>query len=115
MSSNSQFLAHAPARRTNQHRPRRLMALQSKKAIVTLKWNTAACATAYEIVIRRGKPDGRIVEEAKGLTVTQFKTIPLAAGKTYYWHVRACNGVVCGKWSARQSFSLQGETKPTEK
>jgi hypothetical protein len=77
-----------------------------KNLHVNLEWEPAACAETYEVIVRRGSADGKIVDEIKGLTATQYKTKALKAGKTYYWQVRAYNGDMRGKWSKAQSFTV---------
>ncbi len=80
----------------------------SKKARVKLKWETAACATYYQLVVRRESPKGHVSVRENNLSVTEFKTNKLNRGKTYYWQVRACNANNCAK-SAWQSFEVRAQ------
>lgn len=77
-----------------------------KRPHQTLGWESNACATTYEVTVREGSPEGKVVDSATGLTAAQDKTIALKVGKTYYWRVRACNDAGCGKWSAAWNFQL---------
>lgn len=76
-------------------------ASQVKKGKLTFAWNASACATTYKWQVRTGSPDGEIVANKKGLTTTSLTFKKLAAGKTYYWRVSACdaNGAcAAGEW-----------------
>lgn len=74
---------------------------------VTLDWADPACATRYEIEIRLKSSEGKLVESKKNVPISQYRTEKtLARGKTYAWHVRACGGDKCSKWSAWWRFTI---------
>jgi len=61
---------------------------------VPLDWDDVSCATKYKIVVRVDSKTGSKAA-SKSRTVSEFQTAPLAAGKTYYWRVKACNLKQC--------------------
>ena len=64
---------------------------------VMLDWNDVKCAAMYSLVIRQGDAKGKMVERANDLTTSEFTTKQLKRGETYFWSVRACSAVGCGK------------------
>ncbi len=67
---------------------------------VPLDWSDSACATKYKIVVRLGSQTGEQAVKKK-MTVSEYLTDPLTAGKTYHWRIKACNGKKCAAsvWS----------------
>lgn len=61
---------------------------------VRLKWNAAACANSYKILVRE-LSQGTLIEQNNNVLATRYKTIALEAGKTYAWRVSACNANGC--------------------
>lgn len=73
---------------------------------VFLNWKDVACATRYEISVRRNSLVGRIVDSQTNLTPSEYTTVTLRRNKTHYWSVRACRGEECGAWSDARSFFI---------
>lgn len=75
------------------------------KTRIRLAWQEQTCAQRYNLALGekpiRGK---KILRE--NVTATHYRTPELEAGKTYYWHVRACN-VRCSHWSEWRSFTIK--------
>ncbi len=71
---------------------------------VPLDWNDAACARRYQVVVHVGSTSGAIVEINSSLTTSNYTTKSLTPGKTYFWHVHACNPVGCSNYSAWRKF-----------
>jgi hypothetical protein len=74
--------------------------VNKKRAL--LKWNAVECVMKYHVIVREGGPKGTRVEVNKNVMATQYKTIPLPGGKTYFWRIKACNAFGCAKsgWSS---------------
>ncbi|MCC7164278.1 MAG: hypothetical protein IT331_17415 [Anaerolineae bacterium] len=72
---------------------------------VALGWKTTDCATRYHIEVRQGTTWGRPQDANYDLTDTRYRTRRLERGRTYWWHVEACNqhGCKVSKWA---SFSI---------
>ncbi len=83
----------------------------SDRRRVILDWADPACAPSFEIVVKQGSTTGRTVESAKGLTISKYTTKALAVGKTYYWHVRACNAKGCSPWSGWWKFTVSARAQ----
>lgn len=66
-----------------------------------LKWNAAACAQTYQVVVKDAAT-GAKRDKAKGLTGLKYKTDALPAHRTYKWVVKACNNSGCVKSVARR-------------
>jgi hypothetical protein len=64
---------------------------------VTLDWNDVKCAAAYSLVIRKNDAQGKIVAQSDNVTPSEYVTKQLKRGETYFWSVRACSAVGCGK------------------
>jgi YVTN family beta-propeller protein len=74
---------------------------------VTLDWADPACATRYEIQIRRDSPQGKLVASSTQVPISQYTTTKaLGRGKTFVWRVRACSESTCGKWSGWWKFTV---------
>lgn len=71
---------------------------------VPLKWSVVACATRYEIVVRRNSLTGKIVDAQTNVTQNNYTTAALKRNKTHYWSVRACRGDECSVWSPARNF-----------
>lgn len=72
----------------------------ASKARVKLAWSAVDCATTYKVIVDAETAKGSKVDHTKE-TGTRYKTIPLDAGKPYYWRVAACNAAGCtnSAWS----------------
>jgi hypothetical protein len=70
---------------------------------VTLDWRSVACASRYELVLRKDRSTGPVITQQTNLTASAYTTVPLARGR-YYWQVRACSRGGCGNWSAAWYF-----------
>lgn len=71
----------------------------------TLKWNTAACADTYTVMVKNNAT-GKKVQKKAGLTALQFKTKTLVHGVTYKWYVQGCNTNGCTQ-SATWTFKVK--------
>jgi hypothetical protein len=80
-----------------------------KKPRVRLRWQAAACAAGYDVVVRRARRDGAVVLQKEQLLGTEFKTPKLERGTLYEWQVRACNLAGCGAWSDPAQFRVKQE------
>ena len=72
-----------------------------KKLAVPLDWNDETCTTNFVVVVKQDSKKGTKVD-GKTIAVSQYTTKQLAKGKTYFWQVKACNGIGCTKsdwWS----------------
>lgn len=79
---------------------------------VTLDWSDPACATRYEIEIRKNSSKGKIVASSRTVPISQYTTAKaLKPGKTFAWHVRACNETRCSKWSEWWKFAVAADAK----
>lgn len=58
---------------------------------IQFTWEAVNCAKYYVVEIRADSPDGQVVVTFKHLGKLLFTTQKLERGKTYYWHVLACN------------------------
>jgi phospholipase C len=72
----------------------------------TLDWTDSAGATYYNVEVRKNSPGGPVVASGSP-TVSQFQTPFLRSGRTYYWHVQACDGNSCSAWTDYWHFSIQ--------
>jgi hypothetical protein len=73
---------------------------------VPLDWTDVGCATEYHLVVKRGSTSGQTVDNVRHLTFSQHTTPPLTRGKSYYWHVKACDAVGCSAWTAWSKFTI---------
>lgn len=74
---------------------------------VTLDWSDSACATYYQVVVKKDAKDGKVVDRSDDLPDSQFQTQELARGKTFYWRVRACSDAAgCSKWTKYRHFTI---------
>lgn len=71
----------------------------------TLSWQAATGAESYELQIAVNPRFTSLVFQETGLTGTSREVGPLENGTTYYWRVRATNGVGDGPWSEIQDFA----------
>jgi hypothetical protein len=65
-----------------------------------LKWNAAACAASYRVMVKNAATRA-VVFSANGLDVLKKKTDPLPTGTLLRWTVKACNGAGCRKSEVR--------------
>lgn len=75
------------------------------KPKIKFDWSDAACATKYQIIVRRDNKKGASVIQQKNLTASAFAK-KLEAGK-YVWRVRAFNGTTWTKWTRWTTFTVQ--------
>lgn len=78
---------------------------------VALDWRDAVCASGYEVTVRRGSPEGKVVDSRVNLTESALTTKALKRNKTYYWQVRACRDGGCGAWSRARWFGVSATAK----
>lgn len=71
---------------------------------VLLDWADTNCALDYEVEVRALWPTGPVVVE-RTVVASQYATKKLAKGRTYFWLIRACNGVGCTS-SAQRAFKI---------
>ena len=81
-----------------------------KKRQVTLGWDNStplSCIVRYEIVLKQDSTQSSVFEKNKNVSSREYTTKRLLVpGKTYYWRVRACNAIGCGKWSGWWRFTV---------
>lgn len=76
-------------------------------------WDPSAGAEFYKIQVATDQNFNSIVFEIDGLTSTQYqRTIPLANGTLFYWHVRASNSGGNSNYSATWHFSTVAAPPP---
>ncbi|MGB8648563.1 MAG: hypothetical protein WCF84_25225, partial [Anaerolineae bacterium] len=73
---------------------------------VFLDWSEARCATRYEVQVKRGPSSATLIDGQTNLTVSQYTTITLPPGITYYWRARACDLKGGSAWSAYWRFTV---------
>ena len=56
----------------------------------TLKWNAAACADSYRVIIKERK-GGAVVADVSGIAEPEYRSDVLERGKQYQWQVIAVN------------------------
>ncbi len=77
------------------------------------QWNPSAGAEFYKIQVATDQNFQSLVFEVDGLASTQYqRTIPLANGTLFYWHVRASNQGGNSEYSATWSFSTVAAAPP---
>jgi len=72
---------------------------------VTLDWNAANQATAYDVQIATDNAFTHIVAEGTDITNTYFDVTGLSYQTTYYWRARSKNLLGSSNWSATWSFN----------
>jgi hypothetical protein len=76
-----------------------------KKKRVKLVWTPSRCAdTTYRVVVRKNNKKGERIVKVETQD-NQFKTEPLARGKTYLWRIKACNERGCTPTLWRRFYS----------
>jgi len=75
------------------------------KRRVKLAWEGVACAESYNVKVYLKKLDGTLIENTP-VSALNYKTIALQKGKTYAWHVQACNAIGCGPFSTARKFTV---------
>jgi hypothetical protein len=78
---------------------------------VALDWRDVTCATLFEVQVRRDSTRGTLVDNPKALAASQYTTVALTAGRTYYWAVRACNAIGCSAWTSYRRFKVSSSAK----
>lgn len=73
---------------------------------ITFAWRAVNCAAGYEIQIRLGSANGRLIADAKNLKATQYSITKLATGRRYVWRVLACTANGNCTASAWSSFKV---------
>jgi murein DD-endopeptidase MepM/ murein hydrolase activator NlpD len=63
---------------------------------VALSWTARACASWYEVTVRRGSKTGPVVVRERALAGVEHTTKTLARGHTYVWRASACSRLGCG-------------------
>jgi hypothetical protein len=63
------------------------------------------------VQVRRDSTGGTLVDNPKALTTSQYTTVALTAGRTYYWAVRACNAIGCSAWTSYRRFKVSSTAK----
>lgn len=78
-----------------------------KKLRVWLDWADTPCADRYELIVRLGSKQGGSSAGPPGpLTISEYRTIKLSSGATYFWRVKAKNIFGVGKSEWRR-FTMQ--------
>jgi len=77
----------------------------TRKLRPTLKWNAAACATRYTVIVKNAATGQRAFKKTTG--ALQYRTDALARGSAYNWSVKACNGSNGCTKSETWSFTIQ--------
>lgn len=72
---------------------------------VQLQWTGVECATQYRVVVRQDSKKGTTFKD-QNVSGTTLKVRRLPRNHSYYWHVQACNGSQCSKWTTWQSFFI---------
>ena len=70
-----------------------------------LKWKATPGALDYHLQLRQGSVTGTLVVDTT-TSRTKLTAPQLTNGTTYVWHVRACDDIGCGKYSAYRSFKV---------
>ncbi len=73
---------------------------------VPLDWQDLSCATSYEVQVRQGSTSGTVVDHPINLAGSQYTTVSLTPGKTYYWRVRGADALGAGPWTAYWHFTV---------
>lgn len=75
------------------------------KTNVVVSWKSVACATKYQILVRKGSKQGATFASKRvaGLSLDVKK---LYKGQTYFWRVQACSDTTCGGWTGWRSFRV---------
>ncbi|HRP03043.1 MAG TPA: T9SS type A sorting domain-containing protein [Candidatus Kapabacteria bacterium] len=72
---------------------------------VTLDWNAATQATAYDVQLATDNAFTNIVAHAEDITATDFDVTGLSYESTYYWRARSKNALGASNWSTAWSFN----------
>ncbi len=72
---------------------------------ITLDWNTANQATAYDVQIATDNNFFNIISSGTDLTVTEFDVTGLQYQTVYYWRARSKNDLGSSNWSATYKFT----------
>lgn len=69
---------------------------------VLLDWSDSSCALSYQVRVKQDFPNGRKVAKFR-TDVSQAQVGPFEKNHTYFWRIKACNGLGCVK-TPTQSF-----------
>lgn len=72
---------------------------------VTLDWNSALNATAYDVQLATDAAFTNIVDSATDITLTELEVTGLFYQTKYYWRVRSKNDIGSSTWSTVYSFT----------
>lgn len=75
-----------------------------------LNWTNSACATYYQVVVKKESPQGDLVDSDNDLPKSKYKTKVLVRGNTYFWRVRACGDGGCSDWTDYRHFTIRAST-----
>ena len=81
-----------------------------QSASLTLGWETAAGATAYNVQVSASSTFSPVVLSQMGLTTAAASLNGLAGNTLYYWEVSATNAAGTSSWSGVWSFTTTGIT-----
>jgi hypothetical protein len=70
---------------------------------LTLQWNSAACATTYDIQVDNNSDFSSPFISVTGIAVTSYLASGFTLG-TYYWRVRGVNSINTSSWSSSRNF-----------
>ncbi len=71
---------------------------------VLLDWSDSNCASHYIVRVKQDAPNGPKVAKFKTV-ISQAQVGPLTKTHTYYWRIKACNGLGCVP-SPTQTFTI---------
>lgn len=71
---------------------------------VTLDWNAANQATAYDVQVATDMNFNNIVAQGNDITATEFAVTGLSYESTYYWRARSKNALGSSSWSNTWKF-----------
>ncbi|WP_162426605.1 phytase [Pontibacter pudoricolor] len=77
-----------------------------------LTWVASEGAGSYHVQVAAASDFKSIIYEQGGLTKTTLPIKGLTEGKTYFWRVRALNGINNSSWSVSWSFTTIDKTAP---
>jgi hypothetical protein len=80
---------------------------------VTLSWNSAIAATAYELQVSKVPDFSTAVYNNSGLTNTSQQVGPLSYNTLHYWRARAFYASLAGDWSDVWTFTTVAGNTPT--
>ncbi|MBI4672280.1 MAG: hypothetical protein HY741_11530 [Chloroflexi bacterium] len=88
-----------------------ILAKPANKAVVNarpkLDWQDVLSAHVYEVEVTRNRTNGHVVVYTRVYQSKYKFAFALAKGKSFFWHVRACNNAGCGEWSKVRRFTVR--------